>query len=95
VLHSRVHTNIRQDWRGFQGTNTLAYYENLQITGVKSFIVWRKNEKQQPLKSSVNSRNTFFNGNESSKNNVTWSTSWFRMEEIEKKKQRKERERKK
>jgi hypothetical protein len=25
-------------WKGLNGTNTLAYYENLQITDVKSFI---------------------------------------------------------
>ena len=30
--------NIRQGWKGLLGTNTLAYYENLYITAVKSFI---------------------------------------------------------
>jgi hypothetical protein len=32
-------TNIRLGWKGLQGTNTLAYCENLSITAVKSFIV--------------------------------------------------------
>jgi hypothetical protein len=31
-------TNIRLGWKGMPGTNTLAYYKNLQITAVKSFI---------------------------------------------------------
>jgi hypothetical protein len=31
--------NIRLGWKGLPRTNTLAYYENLQITPVKSFIV--------------------------------------------------------
>ncbi len=31
--------NIRLGWKGLPGTNTLAYYENPQITTVKSFIV--------------------------------------------------------
>jgi hypothetical protein len=31
-------TNIRLGWKGLPGTNTLAYYENWQITAVKSFI---------------------------------------------------------
>ncbi len=26
------------DWKGLPGTNTVAYYENLQITSVKSFV---------------------------------------------------------
>jgi hypothetical protein len=30
--------NNRQGWKGLPGTNTLAYYENLPITAVKSFI---------------------------------------------------------
>ncbi len=30
--------NIRLCWKGLLGTNTLAYYENSQITGMKSFI---------------------------------------------------------
>ncbi len=29
----------RLRWKGLPGTNTLAYYENLYITAVKSFIV--------------------------------------------------------
>ncbi len=32
-------TNIRLGWKGLPGTNTLAYYENLQIMAVKSFIL--------------------------------------------------------
>jgi hypothetical protein len=32
-------TNIRLGWKGLPWTNTLAYYENLLITTVKSFIV--------------------------------------------------------
>ncbi len=32
-------TNIRLGWRGLPGTNTLAYYENPEITVVKSLIV--------------------------------------------------------
>ncbi len=31
-------TNIRLGWKDFPGTNTLAYYENPLITGLKSFI---------------------------------------------------------
>ncbi len=31
--------NIRLGWKGFPGTNILAYYENPQITTVKSFIL--------------------------------------------------------
>jgi hypothetical protein len=30
--------NIRPSWKGFSGTNALAYYEKLQLTAVKSFI---------------------------------------------------------
>jgi hypothetical protein len=32
-------TNIRLGWTGLPGRNTLAYYENLKITAVKSLIV--------------------------------------------------------
>ncbi len=32
-------TNTRLGWKGLPGSNTLAYYENPQITAVKSFIV--------------------------------------------------------
>ncbi len=32
-------TNIRLGWKDLPGTNTLAYYENLKITAVKSLIV--------------------------------------------------------
>jgi hypothetical protein len=32
-------TIIRLGWKGLPGTNTLAYYENPQITAVKKFIV--------------------------------------------------------
>jgi hypothetical protein len=32
-------TKIRLTWKGLPRTNTLTYYENLQITAVKSFIV--------------------------------------------------------
>ncbi len=31
-------TNIRLGWKVLPGTNTLAYYENLQIADVQSFI---------------------------------------------------------
>ncbi len=31
-------SNIRLDWNGLLGTNTLAYYEHSEITDVKSFI---------------------------------------------------------
>ncbi len=31
-------TNIRLDWKGLPGTNTLAHYENSKILTVKSFI---------------------------------------------------------
>jgi hypothetical protein len=31
-------TNIRPDWKGLPGTNTLAYCEHSKITNVKSFI---------------------------------------------------------
>jgi hypothetical protein len=31
--------NIRLSWEGLPETNNLAYYENLYITAVKSFIV--------------------------------------------------------
>jgi hypothetical protein len=30
--------NIRLGWKGFPGTNTLAYYEKSKLTAVKSFI---------------------------------------------------------
>jgi hypothetical protein len=33
-------TNIRLDWKGSPGTNTLAYYENSEITVIKSFIAF-------------------------------------------------------
>ncbi len=32
-------SNIKLGWKGLPETNTLAYYENPQITAVKSFIV--------------------------------------------------------
>ncbi len=32
-------TNLRLGWKGLPRTNTLAYYESLKITTVKSFIV--------------------------------------------------------
>ncbi len=32
-------TNVRLGWKGLPRTNTLAYYKNLTITAVKSFIV--------------------------------------------------------
>jgi hypothetical protein len=32
-------TNIRLGWKSLPGTNTLAYYENLYITAIKSSIV--------------------------------------------------------
>ena len=31
-------SNIRLGWKALPGTNTLAYYENSQITAVKSFL---------------------------------------------------------
>jgi hypothetical protein len=31
-------TNIRVSWKGLPGTNNPAYYENPEITAVKSFI---------------------------------------------------------
>ncbi len=31
-------TNIRLGWKGVPRANTIAYYENEKITGVKSFI---------------------------------------------------------
>jgi len=31
-------TNIRLGWKGFAGTNDLAYYEKLQLTAVKRFL---------------------------------------------------------
>jgi hypothetical protein len=31
-------TNIRLGWRSLPGTNTLAYYEDPQITDVKGFV---------------------------------------------------------
>ncbi len=31
--------NIRLSWKGLPGTNTLAYYENSQLTVIKSFII--------------------------------------------------------
>jgi hypothetical protein len=34
----RYSTNIRLGWKGVPGTNTLAYYKNLYLTAVKSFI---------------------------------------------------------
>jgi len=37
---SALPTNIRLGWKGLPGTNTLAYYENLQLTAVKSFITF-------------------------------------------------------
>jgi hypothetical protein len=33
-----LHTNIRKGWKGLPRTNTLAYYENLEIEEEKSFI---------------------------------------------------------
>jgi hypothetical protein len=30
--------NIRLGWKGLSGTNTLAYYKHLYITGFKSFV---------------------------------------------------------
>jgi hypothetical protein len=30
--------NVRLGWNGFQGTNTIAFYENPSIKAVKSFI---------------------------------------------------------
>jgi hypothetical protein len=43
MAHSEVDdwplpSNIRLDWKGLPGTNTLAYYEHLCITEEKSFI---------------------------------------------------------
>ncbi len=32
-------TNIRLGWKGLPGTNTPAFYKNLQIMAVKSFTV--------------------------------------------------------
>jgi hypothetical protein len=54
MLHSRVGScpspqtidlagkafNNRLGWKGFLGTNTLAYYENLQIMDKKCFITF-------------------------------------------------------
>ncbi len=34
-----IPANTRLGWKGLPGTDTLAYYENLLITAVKSFIV--------------------------------------------------------
>jgi hypothetical protein len=43
MLHSKVAywplpTNIKLGWKGLPGTNTLAYYVHLKITGEKCFI---------------------------------------------------------
>jgi hypothetical protein len=43
MLHAKVGpkalpANIRLGWKGSQGTNTVAYYEHLKMTDVKSFI---------------------------------------------------------
>jgi len=43
VLHSWVGSNlackkIGLGWKGLPGTNTLAYYEKVQLTAVRSFI---------------------------------------------------------
>jgi hypothetical protein len=34
-----LHSVLRLGWKGLTGTNTLAYYKNLLITAVKSYIV--------------------------------------------------------
>jgi hypothetical protein len=31
-------TNIGLGWKGLRGTNTIAYYEKLKITGIKSLL---------------------------------------------------------
>ncbi len=33
-------TNIRRDWKGLSGTNTLAYYESPYVTDKKDFITF-------------------------------------------------------
>jgi hypothetical protein len=33
-------TNIKKDWKGWPGTNTPGYYEQLKIKDVKSFKHW-------------------------------------------------------
>ncbi len=38
MLHSALPANIRLDKKGSPGANALAYFENLLITAVKSFI---------------------------------------------------------
>jgi hypothetical protein len=45
VLYSRLGcwplpANIRLGWKGFPGTNTLAYYEYVLITPVKTFLTF-------------------------------------------------------
>jgi hypothetical protein len=35
-------TKIRLSWKGLPGTNALAYYEHLQVTDVKRFIIFGK-----------------------------------------------------
>ncbi len=37
--------NIRLSWKGLPGTNTLAYYEKVLLTVVKSFITLAPDEK--------------------------------------------------
>ncbi len=38
--------NIRLDWKGLPGTNTLDYYKKLLIKAVKSFIVQASGERK-------------------------------------------------
>jgi hypothetical protein len=37
---------MRLGWKGLQGTNTLTYYENPQITAVKSFKAKTTEQKE-------------------------------------------------
>jgi hypothetical protein len=41
--------NIGLGWKGLPGTNTSAYYQNLQITAVISFIVQAPEVIQKPI----------------------------------------------
>ncbi len=42
-----LHTNIRLNWNGLRGTNTLAYFKQSEITTIKSFIILGPGQRGQ------------------------------------------------
>jgi hypothetical protein len=53
-------TNIRLDWKGLAGTDTLAYYEHSSITDVKSFIKLGLGILTKEEEESIQVKNLFF-----------------------------------